>query len=156
MRVLVSGRRVTLRLDAIEVAKETSMKKVSSMETTTAALGIDLGDRFSHWCALNAAGEVVDRGRVRTSAEAIGQQAAAWRGARVALENGTHSGWVSRALTAAGCQVTVANPPRWRGTAHASKKTATTPKPWPAWCASILNCCSPSNTAANSISKTWP
>jgi transposase len=121
MRVLVSGRRVTLRLDAIEVAKETSMKKVSSMETTTAALGIDLGDRFSHWCALNAAGEVVDRGRVRTSAEAIGQQAAAWRGARVALENGTHSGWVSRALTAAGCPVTVANPPRWRGTAHASK-----------------------------------
>jgi transposase len=49
------------------------------------------------------------------------EQASHWRGARGALENGTHSGWISRALTAAGCQVTVANPSRWRGTAHTSK-----------------------------------
>jgi transposase len=110
-------------LDAIEVAKETSMKKVSSMETTAtaAAVGIDVGDRFSHWCALRAAGEVIGRGRVRTTAEAIATQAPAWRGARVAIENGTHSGWISRALSAAGCLTTVANPSRWRGTAHASK-----------------------------------
>lgn len=97
------------------------MKKVNSMESTTAAVGIDLGDRFSHFCALNDAGEVVARGRVRTTAEAIAEQAAAWRGARTAIENGTHSGWVSRTLTAAGCLVTVANPSRWRGTAHPGK-----------------------------------
>jgi len=68
------------------------------METSTTAVGIDLGDRFSHWCALNKAGDITGRDRVRTSAEAIAEQAAAWRGARVAIENGTHSEWVSRAL----------------------------------------------------------
>jgi transposase len=105
--------------------KETSMKKGSSMKTATAttptAVGIDVGDRFSHWCALNEAGEVIARGRMRTTPEAIAEQAIAWSGARVALENGTHSGWISRALAAAGCQTTVANPSRWRGTAHTSK-----------------------------------
>jgi transposase len=91
------------------------------MATTATAVGIDVGDRISHWCALDKAGEVVGRGRMRTTAEAVTEQAQAWRGARVALENGTHSGWMSRALTAAGCETTVANPSRWRGTAHMSK-----------------------------------
>jgi transposase len=44
-----------------------------------------------------------------------------WSEVRVALENGTHSGWMSRVLSAAGCEVIVANPSRWRGTAHNSK-----------------------------------
>jgi transposase len=47
-----------------------------------------------------------------------------WPGVRVAIENGTHSGWASRALSAAGCEVLVANPSRWRGTAHSSKNDA--------------------------------
>jgi hypothetical protein len=37
---------------------------------------------------------------VRTTAEAIAEQARSWRGARVAIENGTHSGWIGRALSA--------------------------------------------------------
>jgi hypothetical protein len=45
--------------NAIEVAKETSMKKVSSVATanTAAAVGLDPGDRCSRFCALNDAGE---------------------------------------------------------------------------------------------------
>jgi transposase len=92
--------------------------------TTAAAVGMDLGDRWSHWCELDSAGEVLSRGRVRTSVEAVAEQAGAWRGVRVALENGTHSGWVSRALGQAGCEVCVANPSRWRGTAHNAKNDA--------------------------------
>jgi len=53
--------------------------------------------------------------------EAFTNQAKAWCGVRVAVENGTHSGWVSRVLSGAGCAVVVANPSRWRGTAHNSK-----------------------------------
>jgi hypothetical protein len=30
-------------------------------------VGIDLGDRFSHYCVLNQEGEVVEEGRMRTS-----------------------------------------------------------------------------------------
>jgi hypothetical protein len=35
------------------------------------AVGIDLGDRWSHWCALSSTGEVIDGGRVKTTAEAL-------------------------------------------------------------------------------------
>ena len=86
-----------------------------------AAVGIDVGDRFSHWCALYEDGAVAGRGRVCTRSEAFVDQGKQWRGVRVAIENGTHSGWISRVLSAAGCEVVVANPSRWRGTAHNSK-----------------------------------
>jgi transposase len=104
-------------------------KKVKTNTKTTgcspvSAVGIDLGDRYSHWCALSAEGEVAERGRVKTTAEALSEQAASWVGIPVAIENGTHSGWVSRTLETTGCKVCVANPSRWRGTAHSSKNDA--------------------------------
>jgi transposase len=34
-------------------------------------IGIDLGDVWSHYCTLNQDGEVVDRGRFRTTPKAI-------------------------------------------------------------------------------------
>jgi hypothetical protein len=40
----------------------------SSLQTT---IGIDLGDVWSHYCTLNEDGEVVDRGRFRTSPTAV-------------------------------------------------------------------------------------
>src|SRR5215475_696065 len=85
------------------------------------AFGIDVGDRWSHWCALSSDGTVSGRGRVSTNKEAMLTQGQQWSGVCVALENGTHSGWISRVLTEAGCEVVVANPSRWRGTAHNSK-----------------------------------
>lgn len=102
------------------------MKQVSKLERwkEVVAVGMDLGDRWSHWCALSGDGVVVARGKVASTAEAVGKQSAAWRGARVAIENGTHSGWCSRALASQGCAVTVANPSRWRGTAHTAKNDA--------------------------------
>ena len=102
------------------------MKQVMSVaeERCIAAVGIDVGDRFSHWCALYEDGGVAGRGRLRTSREAILEQGKLWSGVRVAIENGTHSGWISRVLSGAGCEVVVANPSRWRGTAHNSKNDA--------------------------------
>jgi transposase len=92
-----------------------------SAEAVVVAVGLDVGDRWSHWCAVCGQGEVVGRGRVASTGEALAVQAAGWAGVRVALENGTHSGWMSRVLEAAGCAVVVANPSRWRGTAHNAK-----------------------------------
>ena len=34
-------------------------------------IGIDLGDVWSHYCTLNEDGEVVDRGRFRTSPSGV-------------------------------------------------------------------------------------
>ena len=43
-------------------------RKRAKVELT---IGIDLGDVWSHHCTLNQEGEVVDRGRFRTTAKAI-------------------------------------------------------------------------------------
>jgi transposase len=101
--------------------KKVSRVKQSAAETAVVAVGLDVGDRWSHWCALSDDGEAVARGRVASTTQALAAQAAAWAGVRVALENGTHSGWMSRVLEKACCEVYVANPSRWRGTAHNAK-----------------------------------
>jgi transposase len=58
-------------------------KKVKTITKTVvpeavAAVGIDLGDRWSHWCSLSSTGEVIDRGRVKTSAEALSELSIGW------------------------------------------------------------------------------
>jgi transposase len=72
-------------------------------------VGIDLGDRFSHYCVLNGDGEVVEEGRVRTQEEAFRLHFASEPRQRVVMESGTHSPWVSRLLKRLGHQVIVAN-----------------------------------------------
>ena len=54
-------------------------------------IGIDLGDAWSHYCTLNEDGEVVDRGRFRTSPSGIEKWFTDQPPARVAMEEGTHS-----------------------------------------------------------------
>lgn len=73
-------------------------------------IGLDLGDRVSHVCALDAAGACVDTCTIPTTAAGIQRYfgvAARWR---VVCEVGTHSPWIARALTALGHAVFVANP----------------------------------------------
>jgi transposase len=72
-------------------------------------IGVDLGDRFSHVAVLDSEGEVVEEARIPTTEPAMRR----WFGriglARVALEVGTHSRWVDRALRDLGHEVIVAN-----------------------------------------------
>jgi transposase len=72
-------------------------------------VGIDLGDRFSHYCVLNQEGEVVEEGRMRTNEESFRLHFAGEARQRVVMESGTHSPWVSRLLKQLGHQVIVAN-----------------------------------------------
>jgi transposase len=71
---------------------------------------MDLGDRWSTICILNAEGECVEESRIQTKPEALGTWAGQHRGMRVAIEVGTHSPWVSRLLQEQGLLVWVANP----------------------------------------------
>jgi transposase len=71
-------------------------------------VGIDLGDRFSHFCALDADGAVVSDGRVATTPSAIELFFKTSR-KRIAIEAGTHSPWMSRLLARLGHEVIVAN-----------------------------------------------
>ncbi len=70
-------------------------------------VGLDIGDRVTHVCVLDAAGRIVERARVATTVAAMTRWAAR-PAARVVLEAGTHSPWLSRVLAAAGHAVVVA------------------------------------------------
>ena len=72
-------------------------------------VGLDLGDRWSRYCAVNHGGEVVEEDRVRTTAVALEQRFKQKRATRMVIEAGTHSPWVSRLLESYGHEVVVAN-----------------------------------------------
>lgn len=101
--------------------------------TTTAAqrpegetVGLDVGDRYTHLCVLDAAGEIVEEGRVRTTPAAIHQRFARAPRQRVVLETGTHSPWMNALLTELGHEVLVANARRLRLIAqHDAKRDRT-------------------------------
>lgn len=91
----------------------------------TITLGLDLGDRTSSYCQLDAGGAVTTRGKVATTPAALQPFLAALPPVRLILEVGTHSPWVSRLAAAAGHEVIVANPRRVRLISAAVRKSDT-------------------------------
>jgi transposase len=77
-------------------------------------VGLDLGDRYCEICALDREGEVMERGKVRTQELALRRRFGALGRARIVLEVGTHSPWISRLLAGLGHEVVVANPRKLR------------------------------------------
>lgn len=77
-------------------------------------VGLDVGDRRSHLCVLDAAGEVTEEGRLRTTRQAFRQRFEGLERARMVLEVGPHSPWMSRLLAECGHEVIVANPRKLR------------------------------------------
>ncbi len=73
-------------------------------------MGLDLGDRYSHFHALDSAGESAGSDRIPTSPKALRKHFSSIEPALVAIEVGTHSPWVSRLLSECGHEVLVANP----------------------------------------------
>ena len=72
-------------------------------------MGIDLGDRYSHYAVINASGQIVEEGRVATQREAFERLLVFRERLRVVIETGTHSPWISRLITACGHEAVVAN-----------------------------------------------
>lgn len=82
--------------------------------TRVVTIGIDVGDRFSRYCAIDAAGTVVVEGRVATTVGAIELEFGHVPKKTIAIEAGTHSPWMSRLLCRLGHDVLVANPRKLR------------------------------------------
>ncbi|MGH7631146.1 MAG: IS110 family transposase [Gemmatimonadales bacterium] len=72
-------------------------------------IGLDLGDRSTEFCALDVQGRVLATERLRTTPAALERYFAGQPCARIVLEVGTHSPWVSRLLQRSGHEVLVAN-----------------------------------------------
>lgn len=73
-------------------------------------IGLDLGDRTSQYCIVNAAGEVIKRAKVATTKADLKRTFELAGRVRMVMEAGTHSPWVSRCLMKLGHEVIVANP----------------------------------------------
>ncbi len=74
------------------------MKKHTSVSARVKAgstIGVNLGDRYSHFCVLDPCGEIVEEGRVATSPTGLSRRFGSHPAARVALEVGTHSPWAT-------------------------------------------------------------
>jgi len=72
-------------------------------------VGLDLGDRSSHFVVLDAEGQLVEEERVATRDQALRKRFSGCQRMRIALETGTHSPWVSRVLKECGHELIVAN-----------------------------------------------
>jgi transposase len=91
-----------------------AMKK-GSIKVSGFVVGLDLGDKYSQICVLDAeSGEIVEETRLRTTKEALRERFGKKPKMRIALEAGTHSPWVSRLLKELGHEVLVANPRKLR------------------------------------------
>ena len=72
-------------------------------------IGVDLGDKVSHYAILNEEGVVIEEGHFRNTVESIAKHFGKMGQARVALEVGTQSAWISREFAQLGHEVIVAN-----------------------------------------------
>jgi len=77
-------------------------------------VGMDMGDKIHNVCILDAEGEVLERVTVPNTAQGLRKYFGKLERCRVALEAGTHSGWVSRLLEELGHEVLVGNPRKLR------------------------------------------
>lgn len=91
--------------------------------TTGITIGLDVSDRFTEAYAIDANGEFVASWRMPTKAAALREQLSRYPGARVVLEVGCHSPWISRQLKEDGFEVIVANPRRVRLIAESDAKS---------------------------------
>ena len=86
-----------------------AIERIQIFKGKQLTIGVDLGDRTSHYCVLNEAGEVIVAGTLATTPKGIEEVFSRIPRCRIALETGTHSPWVSRQLTQLGHEVIVAH-----------------------------------------------
>jgi len=86
-------------------------------------IGIDLGDAYSAVCVLDKEGDVIEERKVRTTRAALRKRFGPMKPARVAMESGTHSRWVSALLNGLGHEVLVGDARRLRMIYANEKKT---------------------------------
>src|SRR6266702_1982064 len=107
-----------------------AVKKISTVATNRNAIfkepkltiGLDLGDRSSHYCILDEAGKVILEHGLPTTPKGLHQVFSRIPRSRIALETGTHSPWVSRQLTQLGHEVIVAHARSVRLIGESSRK----------------------------------
>lgn len=95
------------RISSLQSPKRTAKARRNQEPMT---VGMDLGDKHSRYCLLRSDGVVLKEGQVETTKKALTKVFGRLGRARIAIEVGGHSPWVSRLLAHLGHEVIVANP----------------------------------------------
>lgn len=82
---------------------------MSSTPASGITIGIDLGDKKHTFCVLNSRGEAIDESACANTREALQKLSTSHPKARIILEVGMQSPWISRYLQSLGHEVIVAN-----------------------------------------------
>ena len=90
----------------VSTAAANQIRNFSEQKLT---IGLDLGDRSSWYCMVEARGEVLLEQKLGTTPKAMKEVFGAMPRSRIALETGMHSPWVSRLLSELGHEVIVAH-----------------------------------------------
>jgi transposase len=124
---VITGMRRSLEMRETMLVKKHSQHIISTSPRRRSqvgiTIGVDLGDIWSHYCTLNEDGEVIDRGRFRTHPTGVEKRFRDLERARVAMEVGTHSIWVSEQIQELGHEVIVANVRELRAISHSDRKS---------------------------------
>ena len=81
---------------------------------TSITIGIDLGDRYSFFCELDDDGEIIEEGRIANTRNALKKRFERIPPARIVMEVGSQSPWISKYISNFGHDVIVANPRKLR------------------------------------------
>jgi transposase len=100
----------------------TTMGRKQILKQSKLTIGLDLGDRSSHYCILDEAGNVLLEHNLPTTPKGTQQVFSRIPRSRIALETGTHSPWVSRQLAELGHEVIVAHARNVRLIGESSRK----------------------------------
>ena len=82
---------------------------MAEYSVTNQTVGLDVGDRETHYCVLDDAGEILEEGRFRSTRQGLAGRFAKMDTSRVILEVGGLSAWMSRDLESFGHETIVAN-----------------------------------------------
>ena len=86
-------------------------------------IGIDLGDLRHAVCVIDHDGVILEEFPITNTRESITKLAKKYPEARIAMEVGAHSPWISRLLTDLGCEVIVANSRKLRAIYQNERKS---------------------------------
>ena len=93
------------------------------MKEYSMIVGLDLSDKTSRYCTLDADGEVLGEGSIRNTEKGVRGHFGHLEPCLVAIETGTHSWWMGRLLAELGHEVVVANTRKVRAISHNDKKS---------------------------------
>lgn len=89
----------------------TSLRATTPCDNTVPSItvGIDLGDKRHAVCVVDDSGNVIEQSTIANQSERLRKLSGKFPGARVVIEIGSHSPWISRLFESMGHEVFVAN-----------------------------------------------